>query len=202
MEVGLGINLRVGEEVDERSLLDEFVLLVNSVVLDLLLGEAQVLVLGHLSLVSPGVGHLLQLVARVDIIEDRELRTHEVSEVSNLNVAKVEGNEELVMPDHASKPVVVLPAAKSRDSVDRSNVKGEEQQSTARTGQGLVVRRDLLGANGGEEALHEVHVGHVNGSSGAVIGVHVTGGQVGHAGRVVVSGVVLSLVLGLGAAKI
>ena len=58
MEVGLSIELRVGEEVNESSLLDRLILFIDTVVLKLLLGVSQVLVLDHLDSVSPLVAKL------------------------------------------------------------------------------------------------------------------------------------------------
>ena len=113
MEVGLCIKLRVGEEVNQSSLLDKLVLSINSVVLKLFFGVSQCLVLNHLSLISPLVAKLLVLIVRISIVEDRELGTQEHGEVTNLHLTDVVGNKELMMPDHCSEPVVVLPTSKS-----------------------------------------------------------------------------------------
>lgn len=69
MEVSLSTELGVGEEVNESSLLNEFVFLVNSIILELLFGVSKMLVLDHLNVISPLVGHLLELVSRVYIVE-------------------------------------------------------------------------------------------------------------------------------------
>ena len=130
MEVGLSIELRVGEEVDKSSLLDRFILTINTVVLKLLLGVSQMLVLDHLDLISPLVTKLAVLIVSVHIVEHGELWTNEVSKVTNLNQTNVEGNKELVMPDHSSEPVIVLPTTKSRDGVDRSDVKTKENKTS------------------------------------------------------------------------
>lgn len=131
VETGFGVELGVGEEVDESSLLDELVFFIHSVVLKLLLGVSQVLVLDHLGGVSPHVGQLSEFVLRVDIVEDGELWTDEVSEVSDLDVTKIVSKEELVMPDHSSEPVVVLPTSESGDGVDRSDVGSEEDKTSS-----------------------------------------------------------------------
>ena len=97
----------------------------------MLLGVSQVLVLNHLGGISPHVGQLSELILTVDIVENGELWTDEVGEMSNLNVSKVVGKEELMMPDHGSEPVVVLPTTESRDGVDRGNVSSEENKSSS-----------------------------------------------------------------------
>ena len=131
MEAGLSSELGVSEEVDESSLLNELVFLINSVVLQLLLGVSQVLVLNHLGGVRPHVGQLSEFVLGIDIVENGELWTDEVGEMSNLDVTKIVGKEELMMPDHSSKPIVVLPTAESRDGVNRSNVGSEEDKTSS-----------------------------------------------------------------------
>jgi hypothetical protein len=83
--MSLGVELAVGQEVSQGSLLDKFVLFVNSIVLELLFGVYEVLVLSHLSHVSPHVGKLLVLVVGVDVVEDRELWTEDIGEVTKLN---------------------------------------------------------------------------------------------------------------------
>jgi len=118
IEVGLCIKLRVGEEVNQSSLLDKLVLSINSVVLKLFFGVSQCLVLNHLSLISPLVAKLLVLIVRISIVEDRELGTQEHGEVTNLHLTDVVGNKELMMPDHCSEPVVVLPSSHSRHGVN------------------------------------------------------------------------------------
>jgi hypothetical protein len=53
MEVSLSTELGVGKEVNESSLLNEFVFLVNSIILELLFGVYKMLVLNHLNVISP-----------------------------------------------------------------------------------------------------------------------------------------------------
>lgn len=118
MEVGLGIKLRVCEEVDQSSLLNKFVLTINTVVLKLFFGVSQCLVLNHLSMISPLVAKLLVFIVGICVVEDRELGTQEHGEVTNLHLTDVVGNQELVMPDHSSKPVIMLPTSHSRHGVD------------------------------------------------------------------------------------
>ena len=118
VEVDLSVELGVGEEVHKCSLFDRFVLSIDAVVLKLLLGVSQVLILHHLALIGPLVAELAVLVVSVHIIEHGELWTNEVSEMTDFNQTNIEGNEELMMPDHCTKPVVVFPTAKSRHCVD------------------------------------------------------------------------------------
>lgn len=87
VEVGLSVELAVGEEVNESSLLDEFVLLVNSVKFNLLFGVSQEIALDHLDGISPLLGELLVLVPRVDVVEHGELWSDQVSEVTQFDVS-------------------------------------------------------------------------------------------------------------------
>ena len=70
MEVSFSTKFRVSKEVNESSLLDIFVFFVNSVVLKLFFGVSQMLILNHLSSISPLVGELSVFIARVHIIEN------------------------------------------------------------------------------------------------------------------------------------
>lgn len=158
VEAGLSSELGAGEEVDESSLLNELVFLVNSVVLQLFLGVSQELVLGHLGLVSPLVGHLSEFVSRINIVENGELWTNKVSEMFNLDVSKIVSKEELMMPDHGSEPVVVFPTAESGDGVDRSDIGSEEEKTSSGSCESLVMRGNLLWSNCPEQILHVVHV--------------------------------------------
>ena len=113
VEVSLRVQLGVGQEVDESSLLNEFVLLVDSVVLELLLGVLESDVLGHLAAVGPHVSKLLILVVGVGIVKDGELWTNNHGVMSQFDQTNIVGDKELMMPDHCSEPVVVLPSAES-----------------------------------------------------------------------------------------
>jgi len=150
VEIGLSVELGVCQEVLKSSLLDKLVLAVNTVVLKLLLGVSHMLVLHHLALVSPLVAELAVLIVSVHIVEHGELGSNEVCEVTDLNQTNVEGNEELVMPDHSTEPVVVLPAAESGDGVDRSNIESEENEASTGSCKSLVVWRHLLWTNSTE----------------------------------------------------
>ena len=130
VEVLLEVQLLIGEVVDKSSLLDVVILGVDADVLHLLLGVSEVSQLLLLGNVGPGACELLSLIARVHIVEDGELGTDEVGEVADLNVTQVEGNQELVMEDHATDPFIVRPAAESRDGVDGADV-GEYEKETA-----------------------------------------------------------------------
>lgn len=111
VEVGLDVQLLVGEEVDERSLLHEIVLLVDSAVFELLLGFAQMVKLRFFAGVRPLTAKLLSLVVRVNGIPNSELGSEEVGKMSRLGVAQVHADKILVMPNHRSEPFVVAPAA-------------------------------------------------------------------------------------------
>lgn len=130
MEVGFSIKLGVGKEVDQSSLLYEFVFTIDTVVLKLLFGVSKMLSLYHLNLIGPLVGELVIFVSGVDVVEYGELGSWEEGEVTDLNESNVVSYEVLVMPDHSSEPVVVLPATESRDHVDRCDVCGKENKSS------------------------------------------------------------------------
>jgi len=131
VEVGLGIELGVGQEVDHCSLLNEFILFINSGIFELLFGVSQMLVLDDFNIVSPLVTELFVLVVGVHIVECCEFWTKEVSEMSDLQMSNIKGNEELMMPDHCSKPIIMLPSTKSGDCVDRCDIKTEQKNTSS-----------------------------------------------------------------------
>ena len=88
------------EEVDQSSLLNELVFFINSFVFNLLLSVGQMFALSLFNEVSPHVAHLLHLVVGVDVVEHTELWTNQVSEVTELSISEVQGDQVLVMPDH------------------------------------------------------------------------------------------------------
>ena len=143
---------RVLKVVNKSSLLDELVLSVDAHVFHLGLSVDQVLHLDLLSSVNPLGSHLSDLVLGVDVVEDGELRSDHVGEVSGLNNSDVPSDKELVVEEHTSKPFVVRPAAHSREGSDGSNVEEHEEESSSGTREGLVVRRNLLRA----DSLHKV----------------------------------------------
>jgi len=122
VEVSLSVQLGAGKEVDQGSLLNEFVLLINPIVLNLLFGVSQTLVLEHLAVVGPHVGELFVLVFGISIVEYRELWTNNHGIMSDFDKANIVGNQELVMPDHSSEPIVVLPTTESGDGVNRTDI--------------------------------------------------------------------------------
>jgi len=111
VEVALDIGARVGHEVDESALLDEVVLVVDTDVLDLLLGGHEPLHLGLLSVVSPLRDELLSLVTSVHVVEVGELGADHEGEMAELRDTEVEGNDVLVVEDHTTEPLVMRPAA-------------------------------------------------------------------------------------------
>jgi len=126
VEMSISIKFWVVDEVDNSTLLDVFVLTINSIILELFFGVSNVSILLKLNYIGPLVSQLLEFVVGVHIVEYWELWTEEEWEVSCLNETNVEGNKELMMPDHCSEPVIVLPTTKSWDGVDWSNVKEHE----------------------------------------------------------------------------
>ena len=113
VESGLAVKLRISKEVDKGSLLDELVFGIDSVIFELLLSVSEVLSLDFFDGIGPLVTELSVLVGGIDVVEHREFRSKEVSEVSDLNISEVVCEEELVVPDHTSHPIVMLPSAHS-----------------------------------------------------------------------------------------
>lgn len=179
VEVEFQVELLVGEVVDERPLFNVVVFSSDVHVLQLLLGVDQVGSLLLLESVSPHGVELLTLVPAVDIVEDGELGSQEVGEVSDFNVTEVEANEELVVEDHASEPLVVVPASQSGDGGDSSNVGGNENETSSGSGERLVVRGDLLGSNSLEQRFPVVHLRVDERVLLGVVGVHVSLSHVG-----------------------
>ena len=132
MEVSLEVRARSCHVVDEGSLLDEVVFTVDVNILNLLLGLAQVHGLGLLNHISPLRSKLSHLVSSVLVVEDGEFGTGQPSEMTNLNVAKIEGNEELVVEDHTTDPLIVRPSAQARNGADGGDVSEHHDEATAR----------------------------------------------------------------------
>ena len=174
VEVLLDVKLLVGEVVDECPLLDVVVLGIDADVLHLLLGVSEMSELLLLSDVGPHAAELLGLVASVDVVEDTELGANEVGEVADFDVPEVEGDEVLVMEDHAANPLVVRPPSEARDRVDGSDVEEDEQQTSSAAGQALVMGRHLLWAHGFEQGLHVVEVREHQWVLVTVVGVNVS----------------------------
>lgn len=86
MEVGLGIQFTIGQEVNKSSFLNEFVFFIDSLILDLFLRVSKMSALSHFNTISPLVGHLSVLVVRINVVEDGEFWTDQVSEVTELNI--------------------------------------------------------------------------------------------------------------------
>jgi hypothetical protein len=131
VEVMLNVQLLVCKVVNESSLLNVVVFRVDADVLHLFFGLSQVSELFLLGNISPHTAELLSLISGVDIVEDGELGTDEVGEVSDLNVSEIESEQELVMEDHASDPLVVGPSTETRNGVDSTNVEEDEQETSS-----------------------------------------------------------------------
>ena len=140
--------------VDQGTLLDEVVLIVDVSVLHLLLSVHQVTGLYLFDHVSPLSGDLLELIASVHIVEDGELGAQDEGEVPDLNVADVPSDQEFVVPDHSAQPFVVRPASQTRKGSDRADVAKKEEKASAAACERFVVRRHLLGAYGVKELAH------------------------------------------------
>lgn len=201
MESCLSVQFAVCQEVDEWSLLDILVLLVDSLVLDLFLGVSQVLVLGGLSSVHPHVHHLLELVLGVNAVKHWELWAEEVGKVSDLDITDVEGEQELMVEDQGSQPVVVFKAAHIRHSHDRRDICSKGNQTSSRSAQWLVVGRDLLWTDSGEHVSQEVKVRHVDWRPRGVVRMDIANLHVGHSRSIPIACAVLSLVLGFRAVR-
>lgn len=158
MHVTLKLDARVFQEVNKSTLLDELVFLGNANIFHLLFSVNQMLHLELFNGISPLVTELLGLVARVNVVENRELGSQHESEMLSFNVTNVPSKEELVMEDHSTEPFVVRPTSESRQSSNRADVSEEEDKSTSATGERLVMGRNLLGSNGLEESSHVVVV--------------------------------------------
>jgi len=124
---------RVFEVVDESTLLHELELVIDTDVFHLFFGVNEMRGLLFFYLVNPLVGQLLELVARVDVVEDGKLRSEQECKVARLDETDVPGDEELVVEDHTTEPFVVGPASHSCNSCNRSDVREEEDKSTTRS---------------------------------------------------------------------
>ena len=173
LHVGFEVETRVSQEVDESSLLDEIVFVVDANVLDLLLGGSHPGHLDFLSVISPLGDELLGLVTRVGVVEVGELGANKEGEVTHLRDSQVEGNDVLVVEDHTSEPLVVGPGAHARERGDRANVQEKEDKTTAGSAKGLVVRGDLLRADSLEQSLHVEVVREADRVLGRVVGMFV-----------------------------
>jgi len=197
LEVGSG----VGEEVDKSSLFDEVVLLVDANVLDLLLRGGQVLHLHLFNVISPLGDELLALISRVHVVEVSELGSDHEREVTSLRDTQVQCKDVLVMEDHTSNPLVVGPATEAGEGGDGADVEPDEEDTTARSAEGLVVGRDLLGADSLEQSLHVVEVVEADGVLSGVVGVFVALAHV-HQLVLIVALAVLFFILGLSPVEI
>lgn len=130
VHVSLQFSALLGHVVDKSSLLDEVVLTVDVNVFNLLLGLTQVHGLFLLDQIDPLGSQLLHLVGGVLVVENSEFGTGQPGEVANLNVAKVESNEEFVVENHAANPLVVRPATEARNRGDSGDISEHHDKST------------------------------------------------------------------------
>lgn len=73
---------------------------------------------------------LLSLVASVSVVEDGELGAGHEHKVARLNVTEVKGDQEFVVEDHASDPLVVGPASEAGDRNDSADVAEHKEDAT------------------------------------------------------------------------
>lgn len=158
IEVSFNIELFVSQVIDQCSLFNEIIFSLKSYIFHLLLCVSHVLHLFLFWNISPHCCELLGFVSGVNVIENSELGTKEVSEVADFSISKIESDKIFVMPDHTSEPFVMWPPSKSGNGVDCSNVEENKQKSSSASGKSLVVRRDLLWANSLEQGFHVVEV--------------------------------------------
>ena len=126
------------------------------------------------SLVSPLAGELLSLVSCVDVVPVGEFRSNKEGEVSHLGHTQVPSDDVFVVEDHATKPLVVRPAAHSGKRGNGADVEEEEDKPATTAAQRLVVRGDLLGADCLEQSLHVVVVREGDRVLGCVVRVLIT----------------------------
>jgi len=163
---------RVFEVVDESTLLHELELVIDTDVFHLLFGVSKMRGLLFFYLVNPLVGQLLELVARVDVVEDGKLRSEQECKVARLDETNVPGDQELVVEDHTTEPFVVGPASHSCNSCNRSDVREEEDKATTRSRERLVMGRYLLWAYSFEKSAQVIVVSEDKGIRLTVIRVH------------------------------
>lgn len=129
-------------------------------VLKLLFRLLEVDSLLFLSNICPHVAELFCLITSVHVVENSEFGTDKVRKVSQFDVAKIEREHVLVMPNHSTKPLVVAPASHTRDRVNTPYVEEKEEESAARSRQRFVMRRYLFGADCLKKCLHVVEMRH------------------------------------------
>ena len=82
--------------------------------------------------ISPLVAHLLSLVARVNVVENGELGSEHKGEVLSFRVADVPAQEELVVEDESTNPLIVRPSSQARERSNGTNIGKQENETTAR----------------------------------------------------------------------
>ena len=123
------------------------------------------------SLVSPLAGELLSLVSCVDVVPVGEFGSNKEGEVSHLGHTQVPSDDVFVVEDHATKPLVVRPAAHSGKRGNGADVEEEEDKPATTAAQRLVVRGDLLGADSLKQGLHVIVIREGDGVLSGVVGM-------------------------------
>lgn len=67
--MSISIKFGIGDEVDNSTLLDIFVLSINSIIFQLFFGVSQMSILLELNAISPLVSQLLEFILRVYVVE-------------------------------------------------------------------------------------------------------------------------------------
>lgn len=191
--------LWVCEEVDQCSLFNKLVFFVDSVVFKLFFGVSQMLILDHFATISPLICELGVFISWVDIVENWELWTNEISEMSYLNITKEKSNKEFMMPDHSSQPIVMFPSSKSWDGVNGSNIQTNENETSSWSSQSFVMWWNLFWSNCLEQCSHEIKMRHIDWRSLSMIWMNVSDLHLFKSVSIVIVGAVLSLILWLDA---
>jgi hypothetical protein len=118
VEVVLEIDTGVSEEVNEGTLLNEIVFLIEAYICHLFFGLDKMDRCLCFNNIRPLGTQLLQLVSGVNVVESGEFWTWEPVEVTNFCVTKVITDHEFVMENHISNPLVVRPSTHSSDRGD------------------------------------------------------------------------------------
>jgi hypothetical protein len=150
--------------------------------------------LQSLGWISPLVAQLLVLICAVDAVENRELGSDHVREVSDFNETHVVSNQELVVIYKPSQPVVVVPPAQSANSSNGNHISPKSDQSSSRSWETFEMWRNLLRSHSFEEVLQEVEMRHVDWRGFWMVRMYITHLHLRKAVLVVVFSAVLHLV--------
>lgn len=154
MEVVLEVHSWWSQVIDESSLFNKVILVINADIFDLLLWRSQVLHLLLFANISPLTTKLLGLISRINVIEDSKFGTWQEAEVTEFNISEICGNNELVVENHSANPLIVRPRTHSRNRADWSNVEESEYKSTSASAQWFIMRGNLFWSNSLKQEFH------------------------------------------------